>query len=59
MIDPDTGEQSWKSVREEYTDKSGKKQVRTQDGTKMAETRDAYSLSSGTPPGAALCRLCQ
>lgn len=49
MIDPDTGEQSWKSVREEYTDKSGKKQVRTQDSTKMAETRDAYSLSSGTP----------
>ena len=32
-----------------YTDKSGKKQVRTQDSTKMAETRDAYSLSSGTP----------
>lgn len=49
MIDPDTGEQSWKSVREEYTDKSGKKRVRTQDSTKMAETRDAYSLSSGTP----------
>lgn len=49
MIDPDTGEQSWKSVHEEYTDKSGKKQVRTQDSTKMAETRDAYSLSSGTP----------
>lgn len=49
MIDPDTGEQSWKSVREEYTDKSGKKQLRTQDSTKMAETRDAYSLSSGTP----------
>ena len=62
MIDPDTGEQSWKSVREEYTDKSGKKQVRTQDSTKMAETRDAYSLSSGTPQEqlyAALCRLCQ
>lgn len=36
----------YKSVVEEYTDKSGKKQVRTQPSTKMAETRDARSLIS-------------
>ena len=49
IIDKETGEQSWKSVREEYIDKNGKTQVRTQKSTKMAETRDARSLSSGTP----------
>lgn len=47
-IDPDTGEVSYKEVREEYIDKNGKTQVRTQKSTKMAETRDAYTLSSGT-----------
>lgn len=50
IIDPKTGEQSYKEVREEYTDKkTGKTKVRTQASTKMAETRDAYTLSSGTP----------
>ena len=49
LIDKETGEQSWKSVREEYVDKNGKTQVRTQKSTKMAETRDARTLSSGTP----------
>ncbi len=49
IIDKETGRQSWKSVKEEYVDKNGKTQVRTQKSTKMAETRDARTLSSGTP----------
>lgn len=47
IIDPITGEQSYKEVREEYFDKkTGKTKVRTQESTKMAETRDAYTLVS-------------
>lgn len=49
IIDPETGEQSYKEVYEEYVDKNGKTRVRTQASTKMAETKDAYLLSSGTP----------
>ena len=49
IIDKETSEQSWKTVREEYVDKNGRTQVRTQKSTKMAETRDARTLSSGTP----------
>ena len=49
IIDKETGEQSWKESYEEYTDKNGKTQVRTQASTKMAETKDARTLSSGTP----------
>lgn len=50
IIDPKTGEQSYKEVYEEYVDKkSGKTKVRTQASTKMAETRDARTLSSGHP----------
>jgi len=48
-IDPDTGEVSYKQVREEYVDKNGKTKVRTQKSTKMAEVKDARELSSGTP----------
>lgn len=47
-IDPETGELIYKEVVEEYVDKSGKKKVRMQDSTRMAETRDARTLSSGT-----------
>lgn len=43
------GSLSYKEVVEEYTDKDGKIKVRTQKSTKMAETRDARTLSSGTP----------
>ena len=43
------GSLSYKSVKEEYVDKNGKIQVRTQKSTKMAETKDARTLSSGTP----------
>ena len=39
----------YKEVIETYTDKKGKEKVRTQDSTKMAETTDARTLSSGTP----------
>lgn len=43
------GSLSYKEVVEEYTDKDGKIKVRTQKSTKMAETKDARTLSSGTP----------
>lgn len=46
IIDKDTGKVSYKEVREEYVDKNGKTQVRTQKSTKMAETDDAYKLVS-------------
>lgn len=50
IIDPNTGEQSYKEVREEYVDKkTGQLRIRTQQSTRMAETRDAHTLSSGTP----------
>lgn len=46
-IDPDTGEVSYKEVYETYTDKkTGKTKVRTQESTKMAETKDARTLIS-------------
>lgn len=45
----DDGSLSYKTVKEEYVDKNGKIQVRTQKSTKMAETKDAHTLSSGTP----------
>lgn len=43
------GSVTYKTVKEEYTDKNGKIQYRTQKSTKMAETQDARTLSSGTP----------
>lgn len=46
IIDPETGEQSWKEVHETYVDKDGKTRERTQTSTKMAEARDAMSLVS-------------
>lgn len=42
------GSLSYKEVREEYVDKDGRVKVRTQKSTKMAETKDARTLSSGT-----------
>ncbi|MFR4579761.1 MAG: hypothetical protein ACLT76_09260 [Clostridium fessum] len=58
IIDKETGEQSWKSVREEYIDKNGKTQVRTQKSAKMAETRDARTLFWDTT-GRGVCGLCK
>ena len=49
IIDRETGEVTYKEVYEEYVDKAGKTQVRTQQSSQMAETRDARTLSSGTP----------
>lgn len=50
MIDPSTGKVTYKEVYEEYVDKkTGKTKVRMQPSTKMAETDDARTLSSGTP----------
>jgi hypothetical protein len=49
IIDPETGEQSWKENYQEYTDANGKVKYRTQKSTKMFETPDARTLSSGTP----------
>lgn len=49
IIDPKTGEQTWKEDYQEYTDAKGKTKVRTQKSTKMFETKDANTLSSGTP----------
>lgn len=46
-INPD-GSLYYKEVYEEYIGKDGKTHIRTQASTKMAETKDAYSLSSGT-----------
>ena len=43
---PETGEQTYKEVYEEYTDKNGRTRVRTQASTKMAETKDAFTLVS-------------
>ena len=49
--DPDTGEQVWKVDEDRfYTDpKTGKTVERRQKSTQMAETKDPYKLSSGTP----------
>ena len=48
IIDKETGEVSYNEVYEEYTDRNGKTKIRTQASTKMAETKDAHTLSSGT-----------
>lgn len=50
IIDPKTGEQSWKVSDDlTYVDKkTGKTVTRTQKSTKMAEAKDARILSSGT-----------
>lgn len=51
IIDPKTGEQTWKEVEDPvYVDKrTGKTKKRTQASTQMAETKDARTLSSGHP----------
>ena len=46
IINPETGEQTYKEVYEEYTDKNGRTRVRTQASTKMAETKNAFTLVS-------------
>lgn len=48
IIDPLTGKKTYSYTGETYINKSGKEVLRTTKSTKMAETEDAYSLSSGT-----------
>lgn len=46
-IDPKTGRKIYKNTEETWTDKKGKVKLRMEKSTKMAEARDAYSLTSG------------
>lgn len=46
--DPETGKKIYKEAGEYYTDAKGNRVLRMQKSTKMAETDDARTLSSGT-----------
>lgn len=51
IIDPETGKITYRQVPDSelyYTTKSGKVKMRTKESTKMAETDDARTLSTGT-----------
>lgn len=48
-IDPDTGEKIYTTTGESWVDSKGKTHYRTEKSTKLAETSDAFTLSSGTP----------
>ena len=48
-IDPNTGEKSYIETGRTYTDKNGKTVKAQEKSTKMKETKDARTLSSGTP----------
>lgn len=56
IIDPKTGEQTWKSANETYVDSKGNVVKRMQTSTKMAETKNAFELSSGTEQEKAYAR---
>ena len=47
--DPETGKKIFKTVKEEYLDKKGNPHHRTKISTRMAETDDAHTLSTGQP----------
>ncbi|MCX7817560.1 MAG: hypothetical protein N2317_08665 [Syntrophales bacterium] len=47
--DPETGKKVYEYTNETYTGKKGKPVLRTVSSTKMAETDNAFTLSSGTP----------
>lgn len=49
MIDPSTGEKIYTETGTTYVNKKGQTVVRQTTSTKMAETKDPYTLSSGTP----------
>jgi hypothetical protein len=52
VIDPNTGKKIFKTSnrpQDRYYYKNGKREERTTNSTKMYETDDAYTLSSGTP----------
>lgn len=48
-IDRETGELIWKTSNDIYVNAKGETVTRMQRSTKMAETKDAHTLSSGTP----------
>ena len=48
-IDPNTGEKIYFETGRTYTDKNGKVKPAQEKSTKMLETKDARTLSSGTP----------
>lgn len=48
-IDPKTGEKVYVNTNESYVNAKGKVIYKTQGSTKLAEVKDAHSLSSGTP----------
>lgn len=48
-IDRETGELIWKTSNDTYVNAKGETVTRMQRSTKMAETKDAHTLSSGTP----------
>lgn len=47
--DPETGAKIYEYTNETYTDRKGKTVLKTTSSSKMAETNDAFTLSSGTP----------
>lgn len=47
-VDPVTGKKIYQETGDSYTDSRGKTVLRTQRSTKLAETNDAHTLSSGT-----------
>lgn len=47
-IDPKTGKKIYEDTGKSWTDAAGKVHYKTQDSTKLAETDDAHTLSSGT-----------
>lgn len=48
-IDPETGKKIWRETGAHWVDEKGKVRYATQASTKLAETDDAFTLSSGTP----------
>lgn len=47
-IDPETGKKIYEYTNESYINRKGQQVLRTEKSTKMAETPNAYTLSSGT-----------
>lgn len=48
-IDPETGERVYEITAKTFVNKKGKTVVETQRSKRLAETKDAHTLSSGTP----------
>ena len=48
-IDPKTGEKVWDTIAQDYVNKRGQLVKDTQKSTRLAEAKDAHTLSSGTP----------